>query len=236
MQLLGRLDCHGRAAQRAMAPVRPHRVVGARAPRAVGAALAMDTRVVPRHSHGGGRRGRGRGRGCGCCGRILALCLRSRAACAGMPRTGASSKWDAAMCAWGRGGTSAQTAERTHRQIGAQRQSWKGVAVAVSLTAAAEWCSKRELHIRRTERAPLPDGLRMLACLEPTSAPCTRGPIASTLVRRPPRTAPEQPLHTVLCLVRRGILTHARHRADADSPETAVGRLLVGHCIYFAVP
>jgi hypothetical protein len=32
-----------------MAPIRPRRLVGARAPRAVGAALAVDARVTPRH-------------------------------------------------------------------------------------------------------------------------------------------------------------------------------------------
>lgn len=52
VQVLGRLDRDGRAALRAMAPERPHRVAGARAPRAVGAALAGAGRLVPCHSRG----------------------------------------------------------------------------------------------------------------------------------------------------------------------------------------
>ena len=43
---------HGRPAfsERAMAAIGPNGVAGARAPRAVGAALAIDRRLVPRHS------------------------------------------------------------------------------------------------------------------------------------------------------------------------------------------
>lgn len=51
--VFARLHRYGRAAQRAMASIRPNGVAGARAPRAVGAALAIDGRLVPGHPCGG---------------------------------------------------------------------------------------------------------------------------------------------------------------------------------------
>jgi hypothetical protein len=50
VDVLGGPDGHGRAAQRALAPVRPHRVARARAPAALGRCMAAD-RLVPRHGH-----------------------------------------------------------------------------------------------------------------------------------------------------------------------------------------
>jgi hypothetical protein len=49
--VLGGPHGHGRAAQRALAPIWPHRVARARAPAALGRSVAGD-RLIPRHGHG----------------------------------------------------------------------------------------------------------------------------------------------------------------------------------------
>lgn len=93
VRVLGRLDRHGRAANRASA-IRPYSVAGARTPRALDRSMAVDGRLIPRHCCGG----QGGGRGARRLGE-------SRAACAGGPRTAASSRRDnSCRCAHGRSG------------------------------------------------------------------------------------------------------------------------------------
>jgi hypothetical protein len=52
LHVLGRPHRHGRAAQRALAPIGPYRVARARAPAALHRPVAADRFGVPRHRHG----------------------------------------------------------------------------------------------------------------------------------------------------------------------------------------
>lgn len=174
IQILGRLDGDGRAAQGAMAPVRPHRVAGARAPRAVGAALAVDARLVPRHGRGGAAALPDAARLSVVGGvrrwvrAMMAAGSWSRAARAGGPRTAASSRHGAAtVCTWGSAGTGARRAGAAAGRESAW-QCGQGAAVAITGSCSVEgddgWgvaLSADGLHSRRAadlNAPPAPGG------------------------------------------------------------------------------
>lgn len=83
--VLGCFHRDGRAAQRPLSPIGPHSVARARAVRALGAAMAVDGRFVPRHPRGGvggaARRDAPAGFGRGCGRQLLLLGLWSIEGC-----------------------------------------------------------------------------------------------------------------------------------------------------------
>ena len=154
----------------------------------------------------------------------------SRAACAGGPRTAASSTRDAAtMCTWGGAGRGRGRDERSGRPGGVQRRRESGWQYRPSQSqTAAKSCSKMG-SCTFGGRAPLQTdcGCSPVLSLNAPPAPGAHHPPTSILVRLPPRTATKRaPPH---CLVHRRVLTHTRHCARSDSPEAAEHRLPAVH-------
>src|SRR5690242_1125525 len=195
-----------------MAPVRPRRVAGARAPRAVGASLAVGARLVPRHGRGGGRRGAaalpdatrlrvvgggaaegagdagcwGRGRGLLAqvgLGRLLHGCT--------APRRCAHGQGEPGGCTTGGAGC-----RRAETGSGAGSAGRAAVAVSSSCSGVVERRASMvdgEVHIRRAGSTP--DGRRTPARhLQPGAHRLPH----SILARFAPRTPATEPLHTVL--------------------------------------